>query len=72
MGIVKPCQRRGLNVVELIPEYLSQSPHAERFVIITDQDDNTVEDLLEERHNKLNNFGISVNNEETERQLKKV
>ncbi|MFX1521242.1 MAG: hypothetical protein ACFFCD_15115 [Promethearchaeota archaeon] len=72
MGIVKPCQRRGLNVVELIPEYLSQSPHAERFVIITDQDDNTVEDLLEERHNKLNNFGISVNNEETVRQLKKV
>ena len=71
VGIVKPRQRRGLNVVELIPKYLSQNPHAERFVIITDQDDNPVDDLFEECHKKLNSFGISINNEESERQLKK-
>lgn len=70
VGIVKPRQRKGLSVIEIIPTYIRQSPHTDHLVIIIDQDDNNLDDLFKQCNEKMRTSGIQINGEMRENQLK--
>jgi len=68
VGVVKPLETRGLGAIQLIPTYLR--PGIRKIMLLTDQDEKTLEAMREEALQRLGTVGAQVVREVDEGRLK--